>query len=125
MNASIRDLRSGGGPSTRAVEFELRSPGVPFAVSVRLTFVRERWLAVSSVVEPGAVTPGDAGPGAVTPGDAGSSAERRPLIGIGASPRAALEASLSPLGPRAVTVLMADTSLVAASLQLGSADRWS
>lgn len=110
MNASIRDLRSGDGPSTRAVEFELRSPGVPFTVSVRLTFVRERWLAVSSVAEPGAVTPGDAGP----------SAERRPLIGIGASPRAALEASLSPLGPNAVALLMADTSLVAVSLQLGS-----
>ena len=93
MSESVRHLRSGDGHGGTAVAFELRSPGVPFAVSVRLSAVRDRWVAVATV-------------------------DDREMTGIGASPRAALQASLSPLGARTVALLMADTSLVAVSLQL-------
>ncbi len=41
-----------------------------------------------------------------------------PEVGIGATPRAALEASLATLGKRAATILMADPQLLAPSLAL-------
>ena len=93
MSESVRHVRSGDGHGGKAAAFELRSPGVPFAVSCRLAALRDRWVAVATV-------------------------DGREMIGIGASPRAALQASLSPLGARTVAPLMADTSLVAVSLQL-------
>jgi hypothetical protein len=71
----------------------LAPPSLDFWVDVRLRQFGDRWIAAADI--------------------AGSHE-----IGLGSSARQALVASLSPLGPRARGLLMADTALLAPSMTL-------
>ena len=80
-------------PHLVSVNFRLASAELGLDVDVRLRQVDGRWLAVA-----------DFG------GD--------PEVGIGASARTALTASLATLGGRAATALMADPQLFAVSVEI-------
>lgn len=80
-------------PRVVSVNVNLASADLGIEVQIRLRQLEGRWLAVA-----------DFG------GD--------PEVGIGGTPRAALEASLATLGKRAATVLMADPQLLSPSLAL-------
>ena len=80
-------------PRLVSVNAHLASADLGIEVEIRLRQVNGRWLAVA---------------------DFGTD----PEVGIGATPRAALEASLATLGKRAATVLMADPQLLSPSLAL-------
>lgn len=73
------------------LEFTLHSQATP--VPVRLRRVGERWIARAL-------------------------GHGRDSVGVGATPRAALEASLQPLGPSVARSCLADLALLGPSLQL-------
>jgi hypothetical protein len=77
-------------PASDTIQFRLSAPGVRYAVDVRLSDRGDRWLALADV-------------------------DGRREVGIGATARSALTASLSPLGPSAAAALLADPSLFAVS----------
>jgi hypothetical protein len=76
-----------------SVDFRLASSELGLDLTVRLTQLQGRWLAVADFRD-------------------------EPEAGIGATPRDALTAALSTLGQRAATVLMADPSLFGVSVAL-------
>jgi hypothetical protein len=76
-----------------SLEFTLAPASLPYVVDVRLRRSGERWSVIADV-------------------------QGRTHIGIGTSPRAALTAALTPLGKRAVTLLLADTGLLEPSVTL-------
>ena len=80
-------------PHLVSVNAHLASADLGIEVEIRLRQLDGRWLAVANF-------------------------EEDPEVGIGATPRAALEASLATLGKRAATMLMADPQLLAPSLAL-------
>ena len=80
-------------PHLISVNAHLASADLGIDVEIRLRQLDGRWLAVADF-----------------DGD--------PEVGIGATPRAALEASLATLGKRTATILMADPALLGASLAL-------
>ena len=80
-------------PRLISVNAHLASADLGLEVEIRLRQLNGRWLAVAEF------------------GD-------DPEVGIGATPRAALEASLATLGKRAASILMADPQLLAPSLKL-------
>ena len=80
-------------PHLVSVNAHLASAALGLDVEIRLRQLDGRWLAVADF------------------GD-------DPEVGIGATPRAALEASLATLGKRAAATLMADPQLLSPSLAL-------
>ena len=80
-------------PHLVSVTAHLASADLGIDVEIRLRQLDGRWLAVADF-----------------DGD--------PEVGIGPTPRAALEASLATLGKRAATMLMADPALLGPSLAL-------
>ena len=80
-------------PRLVSVTTRLTSPEFGLGIDVRLRELDGRWLAVAEF-----------------DGD--------PEVGIGATPRAALAASLSTLGSRAASALMADPALFGVSAAL-------
>jgi len=75
-------------------EFALSAPGhLDFSVAVRLASFGDRWLAVAEIAG-------------------------EPEVGLGGTARHALEAALTPLGERAARLLLADTALLAASVDI-------
>lgn len=80
-------------PHLVSINAHLASADLGIDVEIRLRQLNGRWMAVADF-----------------DGD--------PEVGIGATPRAALEASLATLGKRAATMLMADPALLAPSLAL-------
>ena len=80
-------------PRLVSVNAHLDSTELGLDIEIRLRQIDGRWLAVAEFG-----------------GD--------PEVGIGPTPRVALEASLATLGKRAATMLMADPQLLAPSLAL-------
>lgn len=80
-------------PRLVSINAHLASTDLGLEVEIRLRQLNGRWLAVAQF------------------GD-------DPEVGIGATAREALEASLATLGKRAATILMADPQLLAPSLAL-------
>ena len=80
-------------PRLVSVNAHLASAALGLDVEIRLRQLDGRWLSVAAFG-----------------GD--------PEVGIGATPRAALQASLATLGKRAAAMLMADPQLLAPSLAL-------
>lgn len=74
--------------------FTLGAPGrLDFTVDVRLARFGDRWLAVADIAD-------------------------EPEVGLGQSARQALEAALASLGDVAARALLADTALLAASVDI-------
>jgi hypothetical protein len=80
-------------PRLVSVNTRLTSDELGLEVAIRIRQLEGRWLAVA---------------------DFGG----QPEVGIGATPRAALAASLATLGDRAATVLMADPQLFGVSVAI-------
>ena len=74
-------------------EFRLVAPGLGPTVEVRLGRFGDRWLAVAQIGE-------------------------EPEVALGGTARQALEAALAPLGPRIARALLADTALLAPSIEI-------
>ncbi len=75
-------------------EFTLHAPGrLDFSVTVRLARFGDRWLAVAEIAD-------------------------EPEVGLGRTARQALEAALASLGEHATRALLADTALLAASVEI-------
>lgn len=74
-------------------EFALAVPGLGPTVEIRLGRFGDRWLAVARI------------------GD-------DPEVAVGGTARQALEAALAPLGPRIASALLADTALLAPSVEI-------
>lgn len=83
-------------PQLVSVNTRLVSVDLGLDVEIRLRQLNGRWLAVADF------------------GD-------EPEVGIGATPRIALAASLATLGERAAATLLADPQLLGASLAMGRA----
>ncbi|HEX5039633.1 MAG TPA: hypothetical protein VFW95_05815 [Candidatus Limnocylindria bacterium] len=82
-------------PRLVSINFSLGSAELGLDVAVRLRELNGRWLAVAEFGQ-------------------------EPEVGIGATPRAALSASLATLGDRAAATLMADPELFGVSAALAS-----
>ena len=82
-------------PRLVSINFSLGSAELGLDVAVRLRELNGRWLAVAEFGQ-------------------------EPEVGIGATPRAALSASLATLGDRAAATLMADPELFGVSATLAS-----
>jgi hypothetical protein len=78
------------------LEFTLHAQAMD--VPVRLRRVGERWTALADI-------------------------HGRPSVGVGANPRAALQASLQPLEPGAVRRCLADLALLRPSIELVAVER--
>jgi hypothetical protein len=76
-----------------AVNFRLTAPALDFYVDVRLRGYGERWMAVATIAG-------------------------EPEVGLGATPQAALTASLAPLGGEAAAAFLADPQLLKISRSL-------
>ncbi len=75
-------------------QFTLSAPGrLDFSVRVRLGRFGDRWLAVAEIAD-------------------------EPEVGLGRTARQALEAALASLGEHAARALLADTALLAASVDI-------
>lgn len=80
-------------PSVVRTEFTLVAPGLGPTVEIRLGRAGDRWVAVAQI------------------GD-------EPEVSLGGTARQALEAALAPLGPRIARALLADTALLAPSVEI-------
>ena len=76
-----------------SLRFRLAAPDPAVSVDVRLSDYGDRWVAVAETTN-------------------------RREVGLGQSARAALGASLSPLGARAAIALLVDLNLLAVSLEV-------
>ena len=74
-------------------EFRLVAPGLGPTVEVRLGRFGDRWLAMAQIGE-------------------------EPEVAVGGTARQALEAALAPLGQRIARALLADTALLAPSVEI-------
>jgi hypothetical protein len=80
-------------------QFTLSAPGrLDFSVTVRLAHFDDRWLAVAEIAD-------------------------EPEVGLGRTARQALEAALGSLGDAAARALLADTALLAASVEIIGQDQ--
>lgn len=81
------------GDGAVSVQFRLDAQRAGFTVDVRVRSVGERWMAVAEI-------------------------GGKPEVGIGRSPRQALEASLASLGERAVAACLQDLALLEPSVEI-------
>ncbi|HSK93184.1 MAG TPA: hypothetical protein VLA76_03900 [Candidatus Angelobacter sp.] len=81
-------------PRLVSINFRLASDELGLDVAIRLRELGGRWLAVAEF-------------------------DGEPEVGIGATARAALAASLTTLGKRAASVLLADPELMGVSARIG------